>query len=226
MIVDFNLHCLPGMDFHHGLESAHVLINNLKLCKIKYGVITPTFDHTIDTVPEFIRRRNAAVRSIAQSGVKLLSAANLPVADGISDVEDLAKLTVNNTDLVYLSLQDKLDEEVFDRELHGIMHRHKLIPVFTDMDHFIHSYTDKQLYKIFNVPYACFQFNISSLSDKAVLKQVRELISGGKYVLFGTGIRDYSTQNINYNIPVKQFEKWFGKEFFAYYMLKCEHLVR
>ena len=202
------------------------LLNNLKLCKIKYGVITPTYDYTIETVSEFIKRRQAAVRSIAENGIKLLSAANLSIADGISDVEDLAKLTVNKTDLVYLSLQKQFDEEIFDREMHGIMHRHKLLPVFSDMDHFIGVYSDDQLYKIFSVPYACYQFNISSLSDKTILLKARELISNGKCVLFGTGIRDYSKQNVNYNVPVKQFEKWFGKEYFNYYMLKCEHLVR
>lgn len=226
MTVDFNLHCLPDIDFNHGVQSAVNVVHNLKRCKIKYAVLTPTYDCDVDSVSSFVKSRRDKIKLIECSGVKLVPAANVIIKPGISDINDFAKLTVNKTNLIYLSLPDIFDETVFDREIHNIMYKHKLIPVFSDIDHYILTYTDDQLYKIFSVPYACYQFIISSLLNKEILKIARELIANGKCVLFGTGIRNYTNQNLNYNVPIKQFQKWFGKEYFNFYMLKCENLIK
>lgn len=227
MNIDFNLHCLPNLDYNcDDYQGAQRILNQLKACYIKSAILTPFYNPSRESVSSFLSRRRSELSKLNSNHVELIPAATIPLIDGISMTKGLNKLTVNKTEFIYLSLPLKFDLSVYDSEIHKLMYREHMIPVFSDFDIAISLYEDNELYKILSTPYVAFQVNISSLSNDIVFKTVKNLILQGKCVLFGTGIKDYSNRIPNYNIPIKKLEKILGQTQFNYYMLKCEHIVR
>ena len=227
MNIDFNLHCLPNLDYNYDdYQGAQHILNHLKACYIKSAVLTPFYNPSRESVSSFLSRRKAALSKLSCNHIELMPAAVVPLIDRISTTKGLNKLTVNKTEFIYLSLPLKFDPMVYDTEIHKLMYQENLIPIFSDFDIAISLYEDNELYKILNTPYVAFQVNISSLSNDIVFKTVKNLILQGRCVLFGTGIKDYSNRIPNYNIPIKKFEKILGQTQFNYYMLKCERIMR
>ncbi len=227
MKIDFNLHCLPNLDYNHDdYDGARHVLSQLKACYIKSAVATPFYNPVRESVSSFMSRRRSAMSKLSKCGVELIPAATVPLIDGISKIDGLNKLTVNETEFIYFSLPLKFNSEEYDSEIHRIMYQQRLIPVFSDFDIAISLYEESELYKILNTPYVAFQVNVSSLSNDIVFKTVKSLVLQGRCVLFGTGIKDYQNRTPNYNLPSKKFEKIFGKEKFNYYMLKCEQFFQ
>ena len=227
MNIDFNLHCLPNLDYNYDdYNGALHILSQLKACYIKSAVVTPSYNPSRESVSSFLSRRRSALSKLNNHGIKLIPAATVPLIDGISDLDDLSRLSANGNEFIYLSLPLKFNHEVYDTEIHKIMYQKHLIPIFADFEISISLYEERELYKILNTPYAAFQINISSLSNDIVFKTVKQLILQGRCVLFGTGIKDYTNRIPNYNLPVKRFESIIGQDKFNYYMLKCEQIFK
>lgn len=228
MHTDFNLHCLPGMDFCDDDLAASRLLEMLSRCEIKRAILTPAFDHTRDDVRSFLHRRDAIlkrVRTLRHPGVELQRAAVISCSSGVSETPGIARLAVEGSDHICVSLPLGMNGEIIDAELHGIMHKHRLVPIFMDFDVHAILYDAGQLYKIMNTPYASFQFNIASLTKKPVVDCIKLLLKNKKRVLFGSGIKNYA-RPLSYNLPVRQFERLHNAQSFHYYVLKCDRFLR
>ena len=109
-MTDYHSHVLPGID--DGSKSAEETLAMLKALK-KQGVdkvyATPHFDALVDHPDLFLERRNAAYERIkplidGEEYPELLLGAEIMYFSGISDIQSISKLKLENTDFLLLEM--------------------------------------------------------------------------------------------------------------------------
>ncbi len=108
-MTDWHSHVLPRMDDgSKSVEESLELLNTLKKQGINTVVATPHFYANDETVEEFIKRRQSAFEKISEHISEelpdILLGAEVSFYSGISRLEGLSRLKIQNTDLLLLEM--------------------------------------------------------------------------------------------------------------------------
>ncbi len=176
MFTDFHNHSLPDID-----DGAATLDESLEMFKlmilqnVKRVILTPHFSKD-QNISFFLRKRKAlytTIRKAVYPKIRFQLAAEVALDKNISKEVELSKLTVGKSKYIMIKLPYFSFEDWIDQELHNILYKHKLIPIFTSIDRYAHTYPKDKYEKILSTPYAAFQFNIKSFSDPANIKTLK-----------------------------------------------------
>ncbi len=149
------------------------------------------FDCTRESVALHLGKRDRkieAIRALLPSRISV-SAASAPItAPGLSELRELLQLGFPSKSSLFLSMPLVSYRDDFDRELHLLLHKKRLRPVFLSFEHCMTLYPSEIVEKLLRIPLAGFQFGLRSLTDPHVREVMEHLLRNGQTVLLGTGL--------------------------------------
>lgn len=186
MYIDFHSHILPCAD--HGSESLEMSLSQLQYAKkagVSVIVATPHFYLTEDTVESFLERREEAFENLAKhndSGIEIVRAAEVQIQYGLSELPDLSKLCIENTNYIFLEFPpEPWPCHVLDT-VHEIIRERRLRPIFAHIDRYSHVGRDAMLNLNVDI-----QLNASAMLDaRKKRKYYLDLISEDSVHILGS----------------------------------------
>ena len=108
-MIDFHSHILPGVDDgSSSTEESIALLKMLKSQGVQTVLATPHFYPERETVKEFLKRRNNAYNELKtflnEEMPNVLLGAEVKFYDGISHIEDIEELYIQNSNLLLLEM--------------------------------------------------------------------------------------------------------------------------
>lgn len=121
-MTDFHSHILPNMDDgSRSVQESIKMLEMLALQGVKRVVATPHFYANHETVEQFLKRREesyAKLREHLREGLpEIVLGAEVRFYDGISRMENLEQLCVQNTDLLLLEMPSTVWTQSIIRQL-------------------------------------------------------------------------------------------------------------
>ena len=226
MFSDFHNHALPGIDDGAAtLDESIEMIHSLYAQDVRRIILTPHFSKDQNLALFLAERKKAflSLKNSVPSKMRIQLAAEVSLEERISREVELSKLTIDKTRYIMLRLPYFAFEEWIDFELHNILYKHRLIPVFTSIDRYRHTYPKEKYNKILSTPDAVFQFNIKSFYDKENVKVLKRLISANKTVLLGSNAHNMNTRKPNFDILKNVLENDLGKLIYNYLIIQNNH---
>ncbi len=189
MYVDFHAHILPRAD--HGSSSSETSLSQLKNAKeagVDTIIATPHFYIEQNTVEEFLSRREkcfARLREKYDGEIKIVKAAEVQLAIGISELPDLEKLCIGDTKYILLEFPpEPWPYWMFDF-VTDIIEKRGLKPIIAHIDR----YSSRGRAKILNIKGAMFQVNAESLLKFGKAKrECLGLLKEGKAHVIGSDV--------------------------------------
>lgn len=223
MYTDFHNHALPGID--DGAATVEESVNMIRLLaeqKVRRIVFTPHYskDQNLAVFLSDRKKSYYSVKNKLPSSISIQLAAEVSLDEGLSRDIELPKLSVDKTRYIMLRLPYFSFEDWIDAELHNILYKHRLIPIFTSVDRYRLTYPKEKYVKILGTPEAVFQFNIKSLSDSDNLKVIKYLISNNKTVLIGSDAHDMGSRKPDFCLPSEALDRGLGKPDLNYLIIQ------
>ena len=202
MSTDFHNHSLFGIDDGpSSFEESIEMLNTLHAQNVDNVVLTPHF-FVHQSVASFLRHRNESFSKIKNSvprSLKIHLGAEVSLEDKITNEVDLKLLTIANTNKILIRLPFFSFEDWIDEELHNLLYKHKLFPIFSSIDRYAITYPQDKYEKLLSTPGAAFQFNSRSLTSPDVIKTIATLTTQNKTVLFGTNAHNMATRKPDFS---------------------------
>ena len=229
MFTDFHNHSLPGID-----DGASDLNESLEMFRLAADqnvhriVLTPHYSQD-QNLSQFLRQRKNSKSLIRRSIPGKLSiqlAAEVSLSKDISKEVELSKLTVDNTRYIMIRLPYFSFEDWIDEELHNILYKHRLIPIFTSTDRYRVTYSEDKYEKLLSTPYAAFQFNVKSFSDNENIRTVKRLLSKDRIVILGSNAHNMATRKPNFDQLDQTLAKALGASNYKYLIIQNNHFLK
>ena len=189
MYVDFHAHILPRAD--HGSSSSETSLSQLKNAKaagVDTIIATPHFYIEQNSVEEFLARREgcyARLQKKYDGEIKIIKAAEVQLAIGLSELPDLEKLCIGDTKYILLEFPpEPWPYWMFDF-VTDIIEKRGLKPIIAHIDR----YSSRGRAKLLNIPGAMFQVNAESLLKIGKAKrECLELLKNGSAHFIGSDV--------------------------------------
>lgn len=217
MITDFHTHILPGVD--DGSADVAQSLEMLRLMNeqgVSRVVATPHFYATQDNPQRFLARRERAFAQLSQqleaAPPRIVLGAEVSYFDGISDCEDLEKLTIGDTKYLLVEMPYPPWSDRMYRELHGIWQKRGVTPVVAHMDRYISPL------RTFGIPEALqrlpvvVQVNTSFFLRRFTRSMALKLLREGRIHLLGSDCHNTSTRPPNLGKAAELIRKSAGEE--------------
>lgn len=191
ILADYHNHSLPWM--HDGprtpeeAECLLVQLRNAGICRI---ILTPTYRPFYESVRRFRMRRTKAWHAMVHRiprDMQICLGALVALEEGCCGCSDIETLVLPGTRYLPVELPTAPFPEWFDYEMHLLLHRRKLRPIFAGFERYSVLYSPEQLEHVMRVPDGAYQFTLRALANDEILKLARQLCCQGKIVLLGTG---------------------------------------
>lgn len=203
-MTDFHIHILPGID--DGSDSAETSEKMLEMLKeqgIERIVATPHFyAHRSKTVEHFLEKRQRAYEMLG-SPKNILLGAEVAIERGISQMKDIEKLAVQDTDLILLEFPYTGYAPWMEDEIYNIGVTYGLKPVIAHIHRYIREYSKEQLEHILNMK-AIFQVNNEAFGSFSERRFVKKMIKDGYPVIFGSDSHNTDTRRPNWDLLRKK----------------------
>lgn len=164
----------------------------------------------------------ANARKSLCSGVKLTPIHTVTLCEGISATFELSGLALkaSHGSFLYINVPVGITRDVLASELHNIIYKHKLTPVFVSIDS-VKSFSSEQVFDtILSVPNAVYQFSLPHITNSDSCELIKQLISEGKNVIFGSGDGFDACPYKNIEFYVKRVKRVIGKNLYGYYLIR------
>ena len=142
MVTDFHAHILPSVD--DGSDSIAQSLRMLQLLKeqgITRVVATPHFYASNDHPQRFLNRRQRAMEELQEAledGMpQIVPAAEVRYFDGLSDCDDLEKLTITGTSYLLVEMPGAPWSDRMYRELQEVWQKRGITPIMAHVDRYI-----------------------------------------------------------------------------------------
>lgn len=145
------------------------------------------------TVTAHIRREShyfAAARKSLCPRIKIIPIHTITLFKGISAFADLEKLAMktNAGAFLYIKVPFGIDQDTLASELHNIIYKKKLTPVFVSTETLQQFCSERMFQTVLSVPNAVYQISFSHLvGNKSVYELLKLLIGKRKNIIFGSG---------------------------------------
>lgn len=180
-MTDLHTHILPGMD-----DGAKTLDEALSMLRAQAAqgvdtvVLTPHFYRSMETLEEFLaRRENARSQLLAATEgrdyPKLLLGAEVAWTLGMIDLPGLEQLCYENTKMLLVELPITPWTDYIFRELYSLEVRHGIVPVIAHIDRYFTAQSKKNIERLLAMGYP-MQVSASALYRFSTRNQALRLL--------------------------------------------------
>lgn len=216
-MIDWHSHVLPQMDDgSRSLDESVKLLGMLSEQGVNTVIATPHFYANDESVDEFLKRRQAAYENLSSvingEMPKVILGAEVSYYSGISHLEELSKLCIEETKLLLLEMPFTKWTDHTVREIIELASRGDVTVIFAHIER----YLDMQGEKVFDELQkhgVIMQVNSSFFNRKSTKRYALKLLSKGKIQLIGSDTHNVSSRPPTLDLAYNTIEKKFGKNF-------------
>ncbi len=190
-VIDFHSHILPDMD--DGSRNAQV---SFDMCQanaaagVDVVVATPHFYACEDRVDAFLERRDVSFKRLqkkaASCGIQMIAGAEVAFFTGISRADQIAALTLGDTNLLLLELPFQAWDAAILREVEMLTLREHFQLIFAHLERYLKIPGNQSgIRTILKMP-AYVQINAESLLDRHKRKHLLGMFRKGQAHLLGS----------------------------------------
>ena len=216
-VTDFHCHILPGID--DGSSSIEESIGMLRM-EAEQGigcvVATPHFYPKRQNPDIFLEKRAFAERLLRTEMAKhtglpeLRIGAEVAFYNGMSESEDLSRLTLQNTDCILIELPPAPWPREIWRELRAIHDRQGITPIVAHIDRYIHPLRSHGIPpRMAELP-VLVQANASFFLDRWTSGYAMRLLKAGQIHLLGSDCHNLTDRSPNLGAALSTIERKLG----------------
>ncbi len=189
-MIDFHTHILPALDDgSRDVTESVAMMSMLAEQGIRTVVATPHFYANEHSVEHFLERRTAAYERLSaalpEGGPRLLCGAEVCYYPGISRLDGLQRLCVENSEALLLELPMSVWTEYVVKELVELSGRSHMRFVIAHMDRYMHYQSRETLERL----YGCgikMQFNARYFLEFATKRKAISMLRDGEIHFVGS----------------------------------------
>lgn len=212
-ICDLHGHFLPGMD--DGSRSVAESLQMLELAAeqgIGQMFATPHY-YPVETVEEFLTRRQAAARQLAEAMEKhpkplprIALGAEVAYRPGLGNAEDLEKLCLGNSRFLLLELPFRPWNQSMFRDISAMANVRGVMPVIAHVERYLSMQSDKNLQRLMDQD-VLFQMNADVLLRWPARRRAKQLLKYGTVHLLGSDCHNLDTRKPNLGPAVDYLQR-------------------
>ena len=227
-MIDWHSHILPAVDDgSRSLEESLAMLKELQDQGVKVVVATPHFWADEESVDEFLERRQQAYdllqSNMADMGIKVICGAEVRYYPGISRMQDLGKLVIQDTRLLLLEMPMTRWTEFTVRELKELASMRGLKIVLAHFERYI-ALQDRGLAEKLCEKGILIQVNAGAFEHLGGRRKAVKLLDAGCVHFVGSDCHNLTSRPPKIAPAYELIRKKFGSEFTAE-MLRYGHCV-
>ena len=216
-MIDWHSHILPKMDDgSRDTDESLEMLGALEKQGVDVVIATPHFYANEESAEEFLRRRKASYELLRDnmqgSKIRVVCGAEVKYYPGISRMEDINKLTIENTNLLLLEMPFARWTDHTVRELYELSNMRGLKIVIAHIERYI-SMQDKGLIGELVESGMLVQMNASFFANLGSRRKAAKLLSSGFVHFLGTDCHNMTTRKPNIDLAYNFIRRKFGEEF-------------
>ncbi len=193
--TDWDACFLPGMpeNLLAPSQSAEILCEMVERFSVNRFFMTPQYDCSMESVAEFLLRRNRAFKSLQAllpPNVFIKPGVRVVMCPELLQTPDLEKLLLFGNRYLPLLLPINFYEDWMDQLINYLLYKKKFRLMFYNVETAVTMYKKEPLERMLKLPYALYHFGYRAFSDPKIAKIIDALQKRNVPVLFGTGIKD------------------------------------
>lgn len=222
-MIDFHTHILPNVD--DGSDSVNKsieLLNILKNDGVKLVCLTSHFYPKQESIDEFIERRNNAFSLLNYKDLELRLGAEIHYYRGISVNDDIAKLCIDNTNilLIELSFSTVINDNVI-KELINLKNRgFKILLAHIER----YDISEDQLINMHNNG-ILFQCNSEMFTNFFLKRKALKWLKSGLIDVIGSDAHNTNDRRPNYAKAMNIIKDKFGTSFYDNFIEKTYNII-
>ena len=216
-MIDWHSHILPQID--DGSRNAEESIKLLKLLAeqgVTTVVATPHFIADNESVGDFLRRRNSAFnelkKSYSNSIPQILLGAEVKYYSGVSRLEGLKELCIENSRLLLLEMPIAAWTEYTVRELTQIATAKNLVLILAHVERSLKYQSEKTMKRLIEAG-ILMQFNASFFIEARTKRKALSLLKKGYIQLLGSDCHNLNDRTPKIGRAYEIIKNKFGEEF-------------
>ncbi|MGN0648285.1 MAG: CpsB/CapC family capsule biosynthesis tyrosine phosphatase [Oscillospiraceae bacterium] len=209
MLTDYHAHILPALDDGaRDTETALAMLHLLQKQGVQRVVATPHFlCHRERSVAHFLEKRQAALAKIQDaSPIPILTGAEVALEHGISDVQDITKLAIGNTNLILMELPYRQFESWMADELYHLSVAYGLQVVLAHIHRYCAYVSTSEMQQLLQLD-AVFQINADAFDHWKERGLVKELLQSERKIVFGTDCHNMTDRKPNWDVLQKRLRR-------------------
>lgn len=218
-IIDFHSHILPGIDDgSSSVEESIAMLRKAAEQGITHVVATPHFYPQQDTPDRFLAKRAEAEALLRaemrkQEGLPKLSVgAEVYYFNGISDSEEMARLTIDETKCILVEMPWTTWTEKMYQELEDLHRKQGLLPVIAHVDRYVGRFRTYGIPERLAQMPVLVQANAESFLQRASCAMSMRLLKRDQIHLLGSDCHDLTSRSPNLADAIAVIEKRLGKD--------------
>ncbi len=220
-MIDFHSHVLPGIDDgSRDLDESIALLKMLRDQRISTVVATPHFYAEHVSVDDFLRRRDRAydaLEAVREEGMpSIIRGAEVRYYTGISRMEDLPRLCIENTDMLLLEMPSLKWTDYILGELVSISSRGDMTLVIAHMDRYMEYQSSKVLDGLYNSG-ILIQCNASMFSGFSSKRKALSMLKNGEMHFIGSDCHNLTSRAPHIGEAYDLVEKKLGSDFLRHF---------
>lgn len=218
-IIDFHSHILPGID--DGSKTLEMSIGMLRMEAdqgIRHVVATPHFYPQYDTPERFLKRRAEAESLLREEMGKHQGLPELHVGaevyyfPGISDSEEISKLTIDQKRCILIEMPTSSWTEAMYRDLEGLYVKRGLIPIVAHIDRYIGRFRNHGILKRLAKLPVLIQANGEFFLERSTSSLALGMLKKDSIHLLGSDCHDLTSRKPNLDAVRELIIRKLGKE--------------
>lgn len=216
-MIDWHSHVLPGID--DGSRNITESIGMLKMLaeqNVDTVIATPHFYANNSSVDTFIKRRNEAYismsDSISDSMPRIYLGAEVAYYDGISRLDGLEKLRIENSKLLLLEMPSVRWSDYTVSELMEMSSISGMRLILAHIERYMHMQKAETFGKLLECG-ICMQINASCFDSLWTRRKALQMLSCGAVKFIGSDCHNLSTRRPNISHAFEYMEKKLGRDF-------------
>ena len=216
-MTDFHSHILPNVDDgSKSLEEGLKMLELLSAQGVNRVVATPHFYPNRYSVAEFLEKRNSAYKQlkphVTTNHPQIVLGAEVKFYDGISRLENLDNLFVENTDILLIEMPFERWSEYTVKQLINLSASGVCTVVIAHIDRYIRFQSKTVLYELIRNG-ILFQANAEAFKRFFDKRRMLKLLKEHQIHFIGTDCHNLTDRAPNIDVALSVISKKFGEQF-------------
>ena len=197
-MIDWHSHVLPCVDDGSGsTEESIALLDMLSAQGIKTVVATPHFFANDESVCDFLKRRDEALRmldsELAEKNIEIVPGAEVKYYQGISKLQELGSLCIGDSDLLLLEMSFSKWTEYTVKELVDIASSRKVKVVLAHIERYLKLQRDSVWERLYDSG-ILMQVNASFFNDLFSRRKAFKMLDEHRIHFLGSDCHNIKTR--------------------------------
>ena len=216
-MIDWHSHVLPCVDDGSGsTEESIALLNMLSAQGIKTVVATPHFFANDESVCDFLKRRDEALRildsELAEKTIEIIPGAEVKYYQGISKLQELGSLCIGDSDLLLLEMSFSRWTEYTVKELVDIASSRKVKIVLAHIERYLKLQRDSVWERLYDSG-ILMQVNASFFNDLFSRRKAFKMLDEHRIHFLGSDCHNIKTRPPQIGKAYEIIRKYYGDDF-------------